>query len=38
MLHDKLRHYLDAVEHAILQTSHVYVERYVEEILTSWDL
>jgi hypothetical protein len=35
MLHDKLRNYLDAVDQAILQTSHVYVERYVEEILTS---
>ncbi len=35
MLHDKLKNYLDAVEQAILQTRHGYVERYVEEILTS---
>ena len=35
MLHDKLKDYLNAVEQAILQTNHVYVERYVEEILTS---
>ena len=35
MLHDKLKDYLNAVEQAILQTDHVYVERYVEEILTS---
>jgi len=35
MLHDKLKAYLNVVEQAILQTSHVYVERYVEEILTS---
>jgi hypothetical protein len=35
MLHDKLKDYLNAIELAILQTSDVYVERYVEEILTS---
>ena len=35
MLHEKLKDYLNAVEQAILQTNHVYVERYVEEILTS---
>jgi hypothetical protein len=35
MLHDKLKDYLNSIEQAILQTSHVYVERYVEEILTS---
>ncbi len=34
MRHDTLKNYLDGVEQAILQCSHVYVERYVEEILT----
>jgi hypothetical protein len=34
MLHNALKDYLDGVEQAILQCGHVYVERYVEEILT----
>ena len=34
MLHDALKNYLDSVEQVILQCGHVYVEHYVEEILT----
>ncbi len=34
MLHEALKHYLDAVEHAIDQCDTLYVERYTEEILT----
>ena len=34
MLHDALKNYLNSVEQAILQCGHVYVEHYVEEILT----
>jgi hypothetical protein len=34
MLHDALKAYLDGVEQAIVRQAHVYVERYVEEILT----
>ena len=34
MLHDALKNYLDSVEQAIAQQTHVYVERYVEEVLT----
>ena len=34
MLHDALKTYLDGVELAIVQQRHVYVERYVEEVLT----
>ena len=35
MLHEVLSAYLERVEQAIHQCSNVYVERYVEEILTS---
>ena len=35
MLHEVLAAYLEKVEQAILQCRNVYVERYVEEILTS---
>lgn len=35
MPHESLKTYLDGVERAILQQAHVYVERYVEEILTA---
>jgi len=34
MLHDALKHYLDAVEQAVLSCDGIYVERYTEEILT----
>jgi hypothetical protein len=34
MLHEVLAAYLDKVEQAILQCRNVYVERYIEEILT----
>ena len=35
MLHEVLAAYLEKVEQAILQCRNVYVERYVEEIVTS---
>jgi hypothetical protein len=34
MLHELLKDYLDAVEQAALSCDGVYVERYIEEILT----
>jgi len=34
MLHDGLKHYLDAVEQAVLGCDGIYVEHYTEEILT----
>ncbi len=34
MLHDELKHYLDAVEQAVLGCDGIYVERYTEEILS----
>ena len=34
MLHDALKHYLDAVEQAVLGCDGIYVEHYTEEILT----
>jgi Family of unknown function (DUF6516) len=34
MLHEALADYLDRVERAILRCSDIYVERYIEEILT----
>jgi hypothetical protein len=34
MLHDALASYLNCVEQAVLDCKNVYVERYIEEILT----
>jgi len=34
MLHEALKHYLAAVEEAVLSCDSVYAERYIEEILT----
>lgn len=34
MLHDALKTYLEGVELTIVQQAHVYVERYIEEVLT----
>ena len=35
MLHEALAAYLEKVEHAILRCRSAYVERYVEEVITS---
>ena len=35
MLHEALANYLEKIKQAILQCGNAYVERYIEEIVTS---
>ena len=35
MLHEALADYLEKIEQAILQCANAYVERYIEEVVTS---